>query len=144
MKSVDEDCGEITWRVVQKFVSRNIYEAGTSAYYESSEDDTPIVEAYQEDGKGINLFVDFGALELLPLFRDDVPPIHLNPSILNDYWIQVSEKEEEEKLEEEDESESEEKVHKKDQEEVDDDDEYVIEGDFETSMVTRSQMCFQV
>ena len=86
------------WRVVQKFVPRNIYEAGTSADYENSgdEDDNPIVEAYQEDGEGINLFVDLGALELLPLCRDDVPPVHLDPSVLNDHSIQVSLEEDEE------------------------------------------------
>jgi len=142
MKSADEDSGEITWRVVQKFVPRNIYEAGTGADYENSgdEDDTPIVEAYQEDGEGINLFVDLGALELLPLCRDDVPPVHLDPSVLNDHSIQVSEEEEEEdESEDEDESESGQEVDKDDEEEVHDDDEDVIDGDSETSMENSSE-----
>ena len=133
MKSADEDSGEITWRVVQKFVPRNIYEAGTSADYENSgdEDDNPIVEAYQEDGEGINLFVDLGALELLPLCRDDVPPVHLDPFVLNDYSIQVSEEEEAEEVskvsKDEDKSESSQDVDKEDEEEVHNNDEDVIE-----------------
>ena len=134
MKSTDEDSGEITWRVVQKFVPRNIYEAGTSADYENSgdEDDNPIVEAYQEDGEGINLFVDLGALELLPLCRDDVPPVHLDPSVLNDHSIQVS-------LEEDEEDESEDEYESESGKEVDNDDEDVIDGDSETTMENSSE-----
>ncbi|XP_042958157.1 uncharacterized protein LOC122293732 [Carya illinoinensis] len=82
-------------------------------YYENNEDedDTSILKAYREDGEGINLFVHLDALELLPLCRDDVSPVHLNPFILNDHLIQVNEDEEEE-----DEEESGEEVDKEDEE----------------------------
>ena len=142
MKSADEDSGEITWRVVQKFVPRNIYEVATSADYDNSgdEDDTLNVEAYQEDGGGgINLFVDLGALELLPLCRDDVPLIHLDPSSLNYHSIEESEKSTEEESEEEDEQESGGEVDKDDEQELDDDDEDVIQRHSETNMENTSE-----
>lgn len=41
---------------------------------------------------GINLFVDLSILELIPLCRDDVPPVHLNLSILNGYSVEDSNK----------------------------------------------------
>ncbi|XP_041025360.1 pescadillo-like [Juglans microcarpa x Juglans regia] len=71
-------------------------------------------------------------LYILPSWRDDVPPIHLDPSILNDHSVhEVSEEEEEEE-------ESEEEVGEEDEEE-DDNDEDVIEVDSKTSLENTSR-----
>lgn len=47
-----------------------------------------LIESYQKDGDGINLFFDLGALELIPLWRDDIPHVHLDPYVSNNYSVE--------------------------------------------------------
>jgi hypothetical protein len=68
-----------------------------------------------EDEEGINLFVDLGALELISLCRDNVPPVHLNSSVSNDHSVEDFDKSEESK--EGEEEELEEEVDEEDEEE---------------------------